>query len=51
MKEEYRTPSIIERSSKEYNETGILYVILGLIFLNQQSMTSRECLCVFYQSL
>lgn len=40
LKEEYRTPEIIERSTKEYQLTGILYVILGLIFISGQSMTS-----------
>jgi hypothetical protein len=44
MKEEYRTPEIISQSLEEYAQTGILYVILGLIFLNQQSMTSRKFL-------
>lgn len=40
LKEEYRTPEIIERSTKEYKLIGILYVILGLIFIGGQSMTS-----------
>lgn len=42
LKEEYRTPEIIERSTKEYQLTGILYVILGLIFIGGQSMTSGK---------
>jgi hypothetical protein len=42
IKEEYRTPDIITQSEDDYKSTGLLYVILGLIFLNGQSMTSRK---------
>ncbi|CEP07390.1 hypothetical protein [Parasitella parasitica] len=42
LKEEYRTPEIVERPKREYQLTGILYVILGLIFLNGHSMTSDD---------
>ncbi|KAI8638779.1 MAGE family-domain-containing protein [Parasitella parasitica] len=42
LKEEYRSPEIVERSRKEYQLTGILYVILGLIFINGQSMKSVD---------
>ncbi|CEP17287.1 hypothetical protein [Parasitella parasitica] len=42
LREEYRTPEIVERSKREYQLTGILYVILGLIFLNGHSMRSDD---------
>lgn len=42
MKESYRTNEVLNQSPEEYQQTGILYVILGLIFLNGQSMTSRK---------
>ncbi|KAI9481473.1 MAG: MAGE family-domain-containing protein [Benjaminiella poitrasii] len=42
LKDEYRTPEIITRSSEDYKLMGILYVILGLIFLNGQTMISSE---------
>lgn len=42
MKKQYRTKEIITQSADEYKQTGILYIILGLIFLNSQSMTSRK---------
>lgn len=42
LKEEYRTPDIIERPSREYQLTGILYVLLGLIFINGQSMNTAD---------
>lgn len=42
MKESYRTGEVLNQSPEEYQQTGILYVILGLIFLNSQSMTSRK---------
>ncbi|KAG2232214.1 hypothetical protein INT48_003904 [Thamnidium elegans] len=42
MKKQYRTKEIITQSADEYKQTGILYIILGLIFLNSQSMTSPD---------
>ncbi|GAA5799148.1 hypothetical protein HPULCUR_004558 [Helicostylum pulchrum] len=42
MKKQYRTKEIITQSTDEYKQTGILYIILGLIFLNSQSMTSPQ---------
>jgi hypothetical protein len=42
IKEQYRTPDIITRSEEEYKSTGLLYVILGLIFLGGQTMASRK---------
>ncbi|KAI7895740.1 MAGE family-domain-containing protein [Mucor mucedo] len=42
MKESYRTGEVLNQSPEEYQQTGILYVILGLIFLNSQSMTSPD---------
>lgn len=47
MKLQYRTTEIITQSPEEYKQTGVLYVILGLIFLNGQSMTSRKYTCFF----
>lgn len=42
LKEEYRTPDIVERPSREYQLTGILYVILVLLFINGQSMNTAD---------
>lgn len=42
LKESYGKPDIITRSSEEYKQIGILYIILSLIFLNGQSMTSPD---------
>ncbi|KAI7901562.1 MAGE homology domain-containing protein, partial [Cokeromyces recurvatus] len=42
LKDEYRTPEIITRSTADYKLMGVLYVILGLIFLNGQTMISSE---------
>ncbi|KAL9553577.1 hypothetical protein PS6_003880 [Mucor atramentarius] len=42
LKEEYRTPDIIERPTREYQLTGILYVLLSLIFINGQSMNTAD---------
>ncbi|KAI8990824.1 MAGE family-domain-containing protein [Mycotypha africana] len=42
LKEFYRKPDIIERSADEYKTTGILYIILGIIFLSGQQMNSSE---------
>ncbi|KAK4511878.1 uncharacterized protein ATC70_003877 [Mucor velutinosus] len=42
LKEEYRTPDIIERSTREYQMTGILYVLLALLFLNGQNMNTED---------
>lgn len=42
LKEEYRTPDIVERSTSEYQLTGILYVILALLFINGQNMNSAD---------
>ncbi|KAL9552808.1 hypothetical protein MBANPS3_003602 [Mucor bainieri] len=42
LKEEYRTPDIIERTSREYQLTGIVYVLLALLFINGQNMTTAD---------
>ncbi|EPB88433.1 hypothetical protein HMPREF1544_04784 [Mucor circinelloides 1006PhL] len=42
LREEYRTPDIIERPAREYQLTGILYVLLSLIFINGQSMNTAD---------
>lgn len=42
IKEQYRTTDIITRSEDEYSSTGLLYIILGLIFLGGQTMISRK---------
>ncbi|KAI8364057.1 MAGE family-domain-containing protein [Blakeslea trispora] len=42
LKEVYNTPKIITRSVEEYQYTGILYIILGLIFLNGNEISSLE---------
>lgn len=46
LKEEYREPGIIDRSTDEYKMIGVLYTILGLIFLGGQSMTSSKTILV-----
>ncbi|KAI7857359.1 MAGE family-domain-containing protein [Circinella umbellata] len=38
----YRTPEIINRSDEEYEMTGLLYVILALIFTNEQIMSEAD---------
>ncbi|OBZ91267.1 Non-structural maintenance of chromosome element 3 [Choanephora cucurbitarum] len=42
LKEVYNTPQIITRSTEEYQYTGMLYIILGLIFLNANEIGSPE---------
>lgn len=42
MQEHYRTEEVLNQSDEEYQQTGMLYVILGLIFLNGNSITSRK---------
>jgi hypothetical protein len=44
LQESYNIPEIISQPISEYKQTGILYIILSLIFLNGQSMTSRKFL-------
>ncbi|KAI9250147.1 MAGE family-domain-containing protein [Phascolomyces articulosus] len=38
----YRTPELIHRSEEEYQLTGLLYVILSLIFTNEQIMSEAD---------
>ena len=35
MKEHYILPEIVERSKEEYINTGVLYVVLALLFANE----------------
>ncbi|RCH95692.1 hypothetical protein CU098_010551 [Rhizopus stolonifer] len=42
LKEVYSTADIITRTPEEYQYTGILYTILGLIFLNANEISSPE---------
>ena len=46
LKESYRTEDIIQVSGEEYKNMGVLYIILALIFLNGQTITSRKVECV-----
>ncbi|KAI8875054.1 MAGE protein, partial [Backusella circina FSU 941] len=42
LKEDYNEPQIINRSDDEYIKTGILYVVLGIIFANENQMLGAE---------
>ncbi|GAN05158.1 conserved hypothetical protein [Mucor ambiguus] len=42
LKEEHRTPDIIERPTREYQMTGIVYVLLALLFINGQNMSTAD---------
>lgn len=40
MKEHYILPEIVKRPKEEYIQTGVLYVILALLFVNEYEMNS-----------
>ncbi|KAI8146057.1 MAGE family-domain-containing protein [Fennellomyces sp. T-0311] len=42
LSNEVRTPELIHRSDEEYHNTGLLYVILSLIFTNEQIMSEMD---------
>ncbi|KAG1440399.1 hypothetical protein G6F56_011942 [Rhizopus delemar] len=42
MKEHYILPEIVERSKEEYINTGVLYVVLALLFANEYQMNSTD---------
>ncbi|KAG1137980.1 hypothetical protein G6F37_008572 [Rhizopus arrhizus] len=42
MKEHYILPEIVKRPKEEYIQTGVLYVILALLFVNEYEMNSSE---------
>ncbi|EIE90824.1 hypothetical protein RO3G_15535 [Rhizopus delemar RA 99-880] len=42
MKEHYILPEIVKRPKEEYVQTGVLYVILALLFVNEYEMDSLK---------
>ncbi|CAO3669619.1 unnamed protein product [Rhizopus stolonifer] len=42
MKEHYILPEIVERPKEEYINTGVLYVVLALLFANEYQMNSTD---------
>ncbi|KAG0163912.1 hypothetical protein DFQ28_011038 [Apophysomyces sp. BC1034] len=42
LPEKYNIPEIIQRSDEEYIQTGVLYVILSLIFIHEQALSDVE---------
>lgn len=42
MKEHFILPDIVKRSTEDYINTGVLYVILALLFIHEREMDSSK---------
>jgi MAGE family len=47
LPEEQNDPQIIHHTDEEYQSTGLLYIILSLIFVNEQSMNDGQYIDFF----